>query len=281
MTLIDNKYKKIYYNIVEKRKQFPISKENEYCESHHIIPKCLGGTDDSENIVNLTAREHLVVHKLLTKCTEGKAKRSMYWAYHRMIYCNQGNVKITSREYEHFRKTWSKFLSENHSSVTNSEWSEKVSQSLKKNWENDIERKQKASEALKKYNDKRRNEDPVGWLKEQKRRSKLGAQAAKKVLQKDIEYYDKVYKGWDGLKEQTGVSKFLYNKFYKNGIDPTFRIGKDGPMDSNEIQQLIELFCNNHNVDIPSELEEKKNILERMSNIGLITKKQKNKLIQS
>ena len=39
----------------------------EYTEKHHIIPKCMGGTNDKSNLVKLTAREHYIAHKLLTK----------------------------------------------------------------------------------------------------------------------------------------------------------------------------------------------------------------------
>jgi hypothetical protein len=38
-----------------------------YIENHHIVPKCLGGTDDAENICELTAEEHYVAHQLLAK----------------------------------------------------------------------------------------------------------------------------------------------------------------------------------------------------------------------
>ena len=38
-----------------------------YCERHHIIPKCLGGPNAELNLVDLTAREHYVVHQLLVK----------------------------------------------------------------------------------------------------------------------------------------------------------------------------------------------------------------------
>ena len=34
-------------------------------DAHHVIPRCLGGTDDKSNLVELTAREHFIVHKLL------------------------------------------------------------------------------------------------------------------------------------------------------------------------------------------------------------------------
>ncbi len=38
-----------------------------YTESHHILPRCMGGTDDPANLVRLTAREHFVAHQLLVK----------------------------------------------------------------------------------------------------------------------------------------------------------------------------------------------------------------------
>lgn len=38
-----------------------------YRERHHIIPKCLNGTDDDANLVELTAEEHFVAHQLLVK----------------------------------------------------------------------------------------------------------------------------------------------------------------------------------------------------------------------
>jgi len=37
----------------------------EYCELHHILPKCLGGLNDSDNLVYLTYREHTLAHWLL------------------------------------------------------------------------------------------------------------------------------------------------------------------------------------------------------------------------
>jgi hypothetical protein len=46
----------------------------------------------------------------------------------------------------------------------------------------------------------------------------------------DIEYKGVVYYGYRELKEVTGVSKHLYNKYYLKGIDPEPRIGKDGPV---------------------------------------------------
>jgi hypothetical protein len=38
-----------------------------YSERHHIIPRCMGGTDEQDNLVALTAEEHYVAHQLLVK----------------------------------------------------------------------------------------------------------------------------------------------------------------------------------------------------------------------
>jgi len=40
---------------------------DEFTESHHIIPRCMGGTDDLINLVDLTPEEHYTAHQLLVK----------------------------------------------------------------------------------------------------------------------------------------------------------------------------------------------------------------------
>lgn len=39
--------------------------ENEPCENHHIIPRHVGGVDNSWNIIKLTKLEHIMAHELL------------------------------------------------------------------------------------------------------------------------------------------------------------------------------------------------------------------------
>ena len=38
-----------------------------YTEGHHIVPRCMGGSDDEYNIVRLPAKAHYIAHLLLTK----------------------------------------------------------------------------------------------------------------------------------------------------------------------------------------------------------------------
>lgn len=57
-------YVKIYDNLIDRGKNRSISG---YTEQHHIIPRCIGGLDNSENLVNLTPEEHYVAHQLLIR----------------------------------------------------------------------------------------------------------------------------------------------------------------------------------------------------------------------
>lgn len=42
----------------------------------------------------------------------------------------------------------------------------------------------------------------------------------KEITKHDLEYDGVIYRGYDDLKNQTGISYHLYNKYYVNGIDP-------------------------------------------------------------
>jgi hypothetical protein len=57
-------YKKQYTNLITSRLNRKIE-YGKYYEKHHIVPKCWGGSDNKNNIIYLTAREHYVAHWLL------------------------------------------------------------------------------------------------------------------------------------------------------------------------------------------------------------------------
>jgi hypothetical protein len=65
-------YQKIYNQIINCAKNRASSKKEAnlilgYSEKHHIIPKCMEGTDEKSNIAHLSAQEHFVAHQLLVK----------------------------------------------------------------------------------------------------------------------------------------------------------------------------------------------------------------------
>jgi hypothetical protein len=76
-----------------------------YKERHHVIPRCMGGTDDKDNLVDLTAREHFIVHKLLVEIYPDNMKLfHAYWMMCNMKSNNQNrNYNIGNREYERLR----------------------------------------------------------------------------------------------------------------------------------------------------------------------------------
>jgi hypothetical protein len=57
-------YEKHYSALIERARNRII---DGYVEKHHIIPKCMGGSDDESNLVILTPEEHFVAHQLLVK----------------------------------------------------------------------------------------------------------------------------------------------------------------------------------------------------------------------
>lgn len=62
---ISMNYTRIYDDLISRAKARPVP--SDYTETHHILPKCLGGSDDATNLVELTAREHFIAHQLLVK----------------------------------------------------------------------------------------------------------------------------------------------------------------------------------------------------------------------
>lgn len=81
----------------------------QYREKHHIIPKCLNGTDDDDNLVYLSARSHFIAHYLLHKAYEDN--RRLSHAFAMMIVNNDTQRRqCSSRLYNEARKARSKAL---------------------------------------------------------------------------------------------------------------------------------------------------------------------------
>ena len=85
-----------------------------YVERHHVIPKSLGGKDIIDNLVWLTATEHLKVHLLLPYMVEDtEQKRKMLAAAVRM--CNpqsRTQKRIFGGDYADIRKECARLHSE-------------------------------------------------------------------------------------------------------------------------------------------------------------------------
>ena len=130
---LDNKYTITYNNIVNRAKSRVLVG---YGENHHIIPKSLGGSNDKNNLVKLTAREHFICHLLLTKMVIGKAKRSMTFAVWSLTNLDhskvRGRYKVTSHRYEILKKACAMASSELHTGKIVSEDTKKKQSEYRK-----------------------------------------------------------------------------------------------------------------------------------------------------
>ena len=104
--MLTNKYSKTYYSLIEKAVQRGWKKAKGR-ERHHIIPQSLGGTNQKDNLVYITPREHFICHWLLIKMTEGDERGKMLYALQGMKaenkFQNRYHTKITARVYEKYR----------------------------------------------------------------------------------------------------------------------------------------------------------------------------------
>jgi hypothetical protein len=100
----DNKYTALYTLLTTRAKGRVLT---EYTERHHIIPQSLGGSNDKNNLVDLTAREHFICHWLLIKMTEDEHRGKMLYALQGMKAENKYQQRyastITARVYERYR----------------------------------------------------------------------------------------------------------------------------------------------------------------------------------
>ena len=97
-------YQRIYDSIISRAKERKLE-AGTYKERHHIIPRCMNGTDDEDNLVDLTPEEHYVCHQLLVKIYPGNIKL-MYAV--RCMSMMKGSVgKRTNKLYGWLRRKYS------------------------------------------------------------------------------------------------------------------------------------------------------------------------------
>lgn len=112
MLFIDNKYTRVYNKIIERAQSRALTC---YTETHHIIPRSLGGSDESANLAVLTAREHYICHLLLPKMLTGESKYKMLRAYIMM----SGRKLYDSKSYAAYKKEYSIRMSQEMSGEGN------------------------------------------------------------------------------------------------------------------------------------------------------------------
>lgn len=72
-------------------------------EMHHIVPKSLGGTNDKDNLIALTPRQHYIAHWMLWKAYGGKMALAFFFMNHNNRY-HKNFTKIGSKAYLNLRE---------------------------------------------------------------------------------------------------------------------------------------------------------------------------------
>lgn len=144
-------------NIIDSAKN---RKTDQYTETHHIIPKSIGGTNDSSNLVELTAKEHFICHMLLVKMLEGEHKQKMVYAWWQLSnQCNdrQERIPITGNRYalarKYFAETHSDRMKNNHP-LRNPENLEKLREGIRRRGPTSIKGRKMSEESKQKLRNK-------------------------------------------------------------------------------------------------------------------------------
>lgn len=98
-------YQEFINNILQNRGRFACGEE--YHERHHIVPRCMGGNNDKENLIDLYAKEHFEAHRILA--LENPDNKDLQFAWWCMAYLpgkKKQRQNVTGEEYEEARKNY-------------------------------------------------------------------------------------------------------------------------------------------------------------------------------
>lgn len=106
------------------------SKVEGYFEIHHIIPRCLNGSNDPNNLVLLSYREHIIAHLLLHVIHIDS--KELFLSFSLMIQVNlQEGVIINLDLLSSLKENRSKFMKGDYNPMKDPKVSEKVSKKKK------------------------------------------------------------------------------------------------------------------------------------------------------
>jgi hypothetical protein len=192
-------YQLIYNQLIDKaRSENRVKREDRYYESHHILPKCLGGDGKTSqwrthpNIILLTAKEHYIAHKLLYFLHPNNTK--LVYAYWAMAsYVKEGRqYRITASEYERIREDYSKHKSEQlkgtmtgesnpfYGKKHDTEWVKNHAKYLSENFSGEnspLFGTTRSEESKKKQGDTRKKKNLIPWIKD-----KTHKEESKKIM---------------------------------------------------------------------------------------------------
>lgn len=203
-SFLKNKYTQWYLSIITKAKILKRKKsKEEYLESHHIIPRCMGGKEK----ILLTAKEHYICHLLLCRMTTGSNKHKMINALIKMAFSkSEGQKRYTAKSYSLVRKLIAEKNSEMFGGVPKSEMARQNMKGRSGTWKRTDVHKRAISERQKGRGIGDENVAKRPDVREKIRQSKIGKTVVwsdeKKALQKE-----RMKQWWSERKQTIGTRK--------------------------------------------------------------------------
>ena len=105
-----------YLKLIEWLRTQDVSKQ--YTERHHVVPRCMGGDNNNENIIEISTKAHLILHLILWKAYQGIQPwgGKMASAFNMMRAPSKAlpnrRSRLTARQYQRMREELSLHMSE-------------------------------------------------------------------------------------------------------------------------------------------------------------------------
>ena len=144
-------YQQIYDNIIRRGQNRVLT---EYKESHHIVPRCLGGTDEQSNLVELTPEEHYTCHQLLVKMYSDNSKLLTA----ALFMTANGMGRRSNKVYGWLKRRYSEYMKgPNNPTKLNGSWNKGIS-----GYKNKVNF---SDESLKLFSDRMKEKNPCAGVK--------------------------------------------------------------------------------------------------------------------
>ena len=105
-----------------------VKDETQYMERHHILPRCMGGTDEDDNLIWLYAEEHYYAHELLA--FENNENESILHAWWMMS--NRFSECVSAEQYAQLKNDFCNMMIKNNTGELNPFYGKQHSEDYKK-----------------------------------------------------------------------------------------------------------------------------------------------------
>jgi len=205
-------YLQIYNNLCNRGKQ---KRTLSYTEIHHITPKCLGGSDNIENLTALSAKEHYIAHLLLTKIYPNSTNLQHAFGMMEASRKDQDR-KYTSTQYDKMRKAHSDAMKFNNP-MHREEVRKKASETKKRMFANgELKNPMHSDEARKKVSQHMKNNNPMSRFPEKNH-----------TVKRTVVYYE------DG-----SIKEFAMKKDFMDTLSGLTHMQKRYKIDKNDLKEF-------------------------------------------